>query len=450
DPNDEQYWVKPILCEETRARLEHFRKLGWLSPNYKPKTLMGIAVVERYWRRYCAHLNEDYMTFLLSEDQAIYMNFFDWMYKTSKEKTSTGEGSASVRGVATNPGPSNTNTAKGGTRKRKQDESFKSDLPQPISFDDLPHTVCYRDVELFYLKNTGGRDILCAIIEFRNLKGRPEGADGTKFFMHGDYQLVYCPITYIVSLAFRDEAFENDALTPESIWRLKVPKRNRALPLRWKEVVDRPLLRRFVHAGFEDKLGHYNFRRWTANEANLHFTDQERNRVLGQSGSRIFERHYQKDFIPRDLQQVVLLRPSQEGLVQRAAGMLRKRDPLAPSDLNDDQIQTIRRHPRILELRWEKREFKEEMRSLAGTIQNAFPELYQRHNEVSKKLTKLRKVLRDDTRQKARKDYFLMAPVLEVDRQIQQLLGKPEAGDPNNTDDEDDIRSVVHASHQDE
>ncbi|KAN0077373.1 Protein of unknown function (DUF3435) domain containing protein [Elaphomyces granulatus] len=322
---------------------------------------MGIAVVERYWRRYCAHLNEDYMTFLLSEGQAIYMNFFDWMYKTSKEKTSTGEGSASilpsspgewsmdqfmsscdayvgrlvlfrhlvgrrmlnqfcfpivsgtglpcgnkvsrhakkkstldvddfsvllhhhwvyssffrhgsmviqqcdqaldlwsaitgtrpgVRGVATNPGPSNTNTAKGGTRKRKQDESFKSDLPQPISFDDLPHTVCYRDVELFYLKNTGGRDILCAIIEFRNLKGRPEGADGTKFFMHGDYQLVYCPITYIVSLAFRDEAFENDALTPESIWRLKVPKRNRALPLRWKEVVDRPLLRRFVRTPY--------------------------------------------------------------------------------------------------------------------------------------------------------------------------------------------------------
>jgi hypothetical protein len=55
--NDEQYWVKPILCEETRARLEHFRKLGWLPPNYKPKTLMGIAEVERYWRR-CVPLRQ--------------------------------------------------------------------------------------------------------------------------------------------------------------------------------------------------------------------------------------------------------------------------------------------------------------------------------------------------------------------------------------------------------
>lgn len=52
DPNEHQYWTDPILCEETRARLEHFRSIGWLPPNFKPKTLEGLAVVERYWRRY--------------------------------------------------------------------------------------------------------------------------------------------------------------------------------------------------------------------------------------------------------------------------------------------------------------------------------------------------------------------------------------------------------------
>ncbi|KAJ6142434.1 hypothetical protein N7471_001887, partial [Penicillium samsonianum] len=67
----------PILCEETRARLEHFRSLGWLPPNFKPKTLEGIAIVERYWRKYCIQSNEDYMDFLLLEDPTIYMNFFD-------------------------------------------------------------------------------------------------------------------------------------------------------------------------------------------------------------------------------------------------------------------------------------------------------------------------------------------------------------------------------------
>jgi hypothetical protein len=32
--------------------LEHFRSLGWLPPNYKAKTLEGIAVLEPYWGRY--------------------------------------------------------------------------------------------------------------------------------------------------------------------------------------------------------------------------------------------------------------------------------------------------------------------------------------------------------------------------------------------------------------
>ncbi|KAI2758249.1 hypothetical protein DTO006G1_6765 [Penicillium roqueforti] len=60
--------------------------------------------------------------------------------------------------------------------KRKRDDTFQSDLPKHISLKDLPDSVCYRDIELFYLKDLQGkRDVLRAIIEFRNLKGRPEG-----------------------------------------------------------------------------------------------------------------------------------------------------------------------------------------------------------------------------------------------------------------------------------
>jgi hypothetical protein len=41
-------------------------------------------------------------------------------------------------------------------------------------------TVCYGDIDLFLLRNPDSpeRDILMAEVEFRNLKGRPEGADG--------------------------------------------------------------------------------------------------------------------------------------------------------------------------------------------------------------------------------------------------------------------------------
>jgi len=41
DPNKRQYWTDPILYEETRARIECFRSLGWIPPNYKPLTLGG-------------------------------------------------------------------------------------------------------------------------------------------------------------------------------------------------------------------------------------------------------------------------------------------------------------------------------------------------------------------------------------------------------------------------
>jgi len=32
NPDEHQYWTDPILCEETRTRLEHFRNLGMASP----------------------------------------------------------------------------------------------------------------------------------------------------------------------------------------------------------------------------------------------------------------------------------------------------------------------------------------------------------------------------------------------------------------------------------
>lgn len=68
----------------------------------------------------------------------------------------------------------------GGIRKRvRTTQSFVSDIPQYVHADDMPKTVCYEDIKFFYLRNpAGGQDVLCAIITFRNLKGRPEGADG--------------------------------------------------------------------------------------------------------------------------------------------------------------------------------------------------------------------------------------------------------------------------------
>ncbi|RHZ51562.1 uncharacterized protein CDV56_106148 [Aspergillus thermomutatus] len=156
---------------------------------------------------------------------------------------------------------------KRGTLKAKRDGSkntlpglqpksaTESDLPKHVLVDDLPASVCYRDIKLFYLRDLDSkRDVLCAIIDFWNLKGHPEGADGSKFFMHGDYQLAYCPINQIISLAFRDGAFLNTDLTPELIWRLRVPKRRQSLDLRWKPEILDTLLRRLERTSYGYEL----------------------------------------------------------------------------------------------------------------------------------------------------------------------------------------------------
>jgi hypothetical protein len=165
--------------------------------------------------------------------------------------------------------------------------------------------------------------------------------------------------------------------------------------------------------------------------------------VLGQSGDGVFERHYQDQYIKRDLQNVVLLRPPQKHLVQAAGSMLRKRDLSAPSsELTEEQRRAICQDPRILELSREKREVMEEMRSLAGTKKKAeklFPHLYKRHESLCKELSRSRKTLAKDTKETARKEHFDNAPILEVDRQIKRLLGQadPEDCDVNSPDKKD-------------
>jgi hypothetical protein len=86
-------------------------------------------------------------------------------------------------------------------------------------------------------------------------------------------------------------------------------------------------------AGYEIPITHYVFRRWTANEVNCKspqksqkgqpnvcsrspslpgvFIDQERNRILNHSGTRIFEKYCNDYFIHCDVKSVVLLRPQQ-------------------------------------------------------------------------------------------------------------------------------------------
>ena len=62
-------------------------------------------------------------------------------------------------------------------RRCKTPDDFQSDISS-IRYDDLPKTVCYGDIDLFVIRNPeGGSDVVVAV-DFRNLKGTEQGAEG--------------------------------------------------------------------------------------------------------------------------------------------------------------------------------------------------------------------------------------------------------------------------------
>jgi hypothetical protein len=90
--------------------------------------------------------------------------------------------------------------------------------------------------------------------------------------------------------------------------------------------------------------------------------------------------------------------------------------------------------PRIIQLRKERLRLQNDVQSLVGTVQAAaglYPELYRKHDEVCKRLTRVRKVLRDEAkkkgrrrkkkrrkRRKRREGYYDIVLKIEVDKQV--------------------------------
>jgi hypothetical protein len=50
--------AKHVSSEQTLAKLDEFRQMPWIEPNYEETTLEGLKVVERYWHRYSPLLSD--------------------------------------------------------------------------------------------------------------------------------------------------------------------------------------------------------------------------------------------------------------------------------------------------------------------------------------------------------------------------------------------------------
>jgi len=117
--------------------------------------------------------------------------------------------------------------------------------------------------------------------------------------------------------------------------------------------------------------------------------------------------------------------------------MNRHRDPLAPTSLPDDQLEAIRDLDQIRILREQRLALTRELRTLYGTVKAARlldPDRFREYEAAGKKLTRVRAVHRRERRTEYRENYFDSVPDVEIDKQIDRLLGNC-----SDTDSSDDV-----------
>ena len=124
------------------------------------------------------------------------------------------------------------------------------------------------------------------------------------------------------------------------------------------------------------------------------------------------------------MQSVVLLRPPQVQLVHAVAQMNRNRDPKAPKDLTDEQRQILCRDEYLIDLRKQRDALRREMCFGGQSLSRAKgSDMHRRHKELGKAITRRRQELRRVGWDQVKKSYHSEMPVLEIDKQIDAMLG---------------------------
>jgi hypothetical protein len=135
-------------------------------------------------------------------------------------------------------------------------------------------------------------------------------------------------------------------------------------------------------------------------------------------------KYYNDHFIHRDVQSVVLLRPPQAELVRAVAQMNRNRDPKAPKDLTDEQRQILCRDSYLIDLRKKRGTLRREMCFGGKSIPSARgTEIHRRYTELGKAITRRWQELRRMGWDKVKQAYHSAMPILEVDKQIDAMMG---------------------------
>ncbi|KAH7370272.1 hypothetical protein BKA65DRAFT_589640 [Rhexocercosporidium sp. MPI-PUGE-AT-0058] len=283
----------------------------------------------------------------------------------------------------------------------------------------------YEDVRLLVVRNpvVGERDMLAMEVKLAHHKGAKRRPKPTIFFFTEVDDLIFCPITHLVSLAIADEAFEAPSLTTvERVFEHKVWGPVVSTPLSWKQgMIKTPIFRQDerpatgvitsltlaltysqyrdclnrlgLATGFLEKLTSYCFRRGTANVVDLY------------NGAYINER------VPFDVLSAVLERPSADGILRMLTHMSLMRDPRALVHVLDDVLTALPPDPSIVDLEKQRAQLKAGAYRIQGTEFEA--EVRRLTAEIGTARTRRRNIISEEYRT----DYFRRRPLEDIERQ---------------------------------
>jgi Protein of unknown function (DUF3435) len=104
--------------------------------------------------------------------------------------------------------------------------------------------------------------------------------------------------------------------------------------------------------------------------------------------------------------------------------MNRNRDPKAPKDLIDEQRQIICRDHYLIDLRKQRDALRREMCFGGKSLSHAKgTEMHRRHKELGKVISRRRQELRQMGWDQVNKAHYSERPVIEIDKQIDAMLG---------------------------
>ncbi|KAI0550140.1 hypothetical protein F4679DRAFT_595032 [Xylaria curta] len=432
--------------DDYNDRFPHNDESDDCKPIYSPRSLGQINYQRRHWERFCMEYNMKSKKALELKSPLIYKNYIDWRYQKGRIKAGrTIENywkqlrmlyeyeickrmDREVSRQLNNFINRKTFDWELRTVVKEKTSIFVQDLAVLLSYhwirdtEIFPHErlrvelatmlilggpsaarpgslidIKYEDITLSLFPSKLGRPVLGMFVRQRNMKGPVGRKPSLNLPFREEPNLVYCPISYVLALAFADGALLADIRTLEQLYSIRIRPTEDRNTLLWKpewrkQYVFRKMVGRSNNAaytynqaysgfqrlgrscGYAHDLTFYDIRRASGKALTEALTTEERNQLMGHAGgtSTVYRQYYMPDFVDTDIQAIYFGSVPQKDLIQQMSMI--PRNELAPTRLNDEQKELVKTDPRLVGAIQKREECKAKIRDHYGTV-NAAREL---------------------------------------------------------------------------